>query len=575
MNLTEKIEGRWQALASSKTISDMLEDFPNITKEVLKDIAEYLVYKDNDGYISNTAILDLYSDDTLYNEIAQKAGYPIYNEDDTYYVSPKKGIASKYLYTYMLYVYKFGYGDSFWQNNIRTFIPRYDNAVIEEQDKLRLLFEAIGIEFDKLEDIISKMAQLPDIDEVPDEYLQYLAQLLGYEKEDFHLGDTSFREIVKNIIEIYKIKGTNYSFKFFFKFLGFDYSVTELYFDRDRHQLGVASTSALHYLTDVDPRERFEVDPNTGDVLLYPIKPEEFTETRDIELFNFLADTAGRNIPVDILLGKTGSFPAPFTYFKTNMIKHNLRQYFEGDEELIPHDPDIVDKIINKYIKFLTPSYILSSVNISMNPYTDGPIPVYESFGIRLIKQIYDIVGLNTTQAEWEQLKTDYETTDTQQDTKEIEVYDDAVWHVEVNTNGAPLNNEVDKIGSYILHNGVHVRGPNLPAYIQGLTHTLTFKTALESVSIFVQHYNWDQPMTAPDFTEYLRTHPYPEDVYIDYTAHQGDVQFKVPYVYDTMEVDVYINNILTHDYNLNQDMVTLNTPTEENDVVRVVSRRT
>ena len=573
-NFTAAIEEKWSSLATNSKIQEMLEEYPNITKEVLHDIAEYLVYRDNEGYITDTHILDLYQDDTLLGEIAQKAGYPLYNEDGTYFISPNKGIATKYLYIYMVYIYKFGSEDSFWTNNIRKFIPRYDNAIVEERDKLKLLFDAIGIEFDKLEQIISKMADLQDIDKVPNEYLQYLAQLLGYEKEDFRLGDTSFREIVKNIIEIYKIKGTNYSFKFFFKFLGFDYNVSELFFDRDRNNPGEGDNKASNYLTDVDPRKRFEVNPNTGEVILYPIKPNEFTETRNLELFDILADNAGRHIPVDILLGKTGSFPEPFTYFKTNMIKHELSQYFQGDEELVPHDPDIVNKIINKYIKFLTPSYIQSSININMTPYTEGPIPVYESFGIELIKQIFDIVGLNTTQSEWENLKTEYETMETDQDVKEIEVYDEAVLEVELNTDGVPLSNDTDRIGSYILHNGVHVRGPNLPSYIQGLTHQLTFKTALESVMINVKHPNWDYFLDATEFTEYLRTHQYPTEVYVDYTASNGEYIFELPYVYDNNIVTVYINNILTTDYTIQNANIILNNPLSDGDSIRLVSRR-
>ena len=573
-SFTETIEAKWTALSTNKKLQEMLEDYPNITKEVLHDISEYLVYRDNEGYITDHTILELYQDDVLLGEIAQKAGYPLYNDDGTYYVSPNKGIASKYLYIYMIYIYKFGHGDSFWSNNVRNFIPRYDNAVIDERQKLKLLFEAIGIEFDKLEEIINKMANLQDIDNVPDKYLQYLAQLLGYEKEDFRLGDTSFREIVKNIIEIYKIKGTNYSFKFFFKFLGFDYSVSELFFDRDRSKLGESEKSASHYLTDIDPRTRFEVDPNTGEVLLYPIDPKDFTETRNLELFDTLADSAGRNIPVDILLGKSGDFPQPFTYFKTNMIKHELSQYFQGDEELIPQDPDIVDKIINKYIRFLTPSYVQSSININMTPYTDGPIPVYESFGIELIKQIFDIIGINTSQSEWENLKTEYETTETEQDIKEIEVYDDAVWSVEVTTNGAPLSDEEDKIGSYILHNGVTVRGPELPAYIQGLTHQLTFKTALESVDINIKHHNWDNSMNATEFTEYIRTNPYPLEIYRDYISTAGETTFRIPYIYENNIITVYLNNILTNDYSIQQDNIVFNNPLNDGDEVRIVSNR-
>ena len=570
------------ALQKSNRLNAMLEDFPNITKEVLYDIAELLDLEDREGYITNTPIINLYNDEELLERISYKAGYPLYNDDGTLYLSSQKGIASKYLYIYMIYVYKFGSNDPFWSDNIFNFIPRYDYAVISENEKLRLLFAAIGIEFDKLEEIISKMAELQDIDKIPNEYLQYLAQLLGYEKEDFQLGDTAFREIVKNIIQIYKIKGTNYSFKFFFKFLGFDYNVIEMYFDRDRDKPGEADNKASNYLTDVDPRERFEVDPNTGDIVLAPIPPDQFTETRNLELFDFLADTAsGRGIPVDVLLGKTGDFPNPFTYFKTNFLQHELTEFYQGDEPLIPRDPDVVDKIINKYIRFLTPSYIQSSINLNLTPYQDGPIPVFEDFTIEVIKNIYDIIGLNTTQQEWEQLKDTYETIETENDTKIIEPTDDSLIDVSVNTDGAPLNEEPDRIGDYIKHNGVHSRGKDSPAHIPGLKHELTFRTALENVAAEVSHPNWDYVLSIDEFNEYLRDNPWPWIISKEYTAAANQTDFPLPYVYENPVVYVYKNNVLIqeYDYEYYTDPVSgqsfvigiqLHDPTNAGDIIKI-----
>lgn len=502
---------RAAALQNNTTLNDLLEDFENITKEVIYDIATLLDVENAEGYITNTTIQNLYLDEQLMQRMSDKAGYGLYNPDGSVFVSPQKGIPARYLYIYMVYVYKFGSIEPYWNDHILDFLPRYDNAQISEHDQLRLLFEAIGLEFDKIEEQITKITQLGDINEIPDEYLAYLAQLLGYEKEDFQLGDVSFREIVKNALEIYKIKGTNYSFKFFFKFLGFDYEIIEKYFDRDHDEPGESPITAANYLTSVDPRKRFETDPNTGEVISAPINPVLFTETKNLEMFDWLADPASRGIDLDLLLGRVAGFPDPYTYFKTNFVQQELTQFYQGDTELMPSDPDIVDKIINKYIKFLSPSYIQSSININLTPYTDGPIPVYEDFTIELIKNIYDLIGVNSSGSEWEQLKSDYNTTGTEYDTQTIEAIDERLLRIlNVTTEGAPLSDEEDRIGDYIRHNGVHARGKNNISHIIGLQHTLTFKTALESVIANVKHTNWDFSLTGDEFLEWLKTNPYP-----------------------------------------------------------------
>lgn len=500
-----------EALYNSKKLSDMILEYPNITHDVLYDIAELLDTEDSSGHIADTAIIDLYNDETLMQKIASKAGYPLYNPDGTVFVSPQEAIGARYLYVYIVYLYKFASNDSFWRDRLLDFIPQYDQQVINDSEKLTLLFSAIGYEFDKIEQIISDMAKLNDVYEAPNEYLAYLAQILGYEKEDFQLGDTAFREIVKNIIEIYQIKGTNYSFKFFFKFLGFDYEVTEMFFDRDRDVLGVSVTSAANYLTSVNPKERFEFNETTDEVILSPIHPSEFTETKNLEMFDLLADAAGRNIDPALLLGEVAGFPDPYTYFKTNLIQHELSQFYQGDAELMPSDPDVVDRIINKYITFLSPTYIQSSININLTPYSDGPILVYEDMTIGLIKQIYDIVGVNASGSEWEQLKSDYDTSDTEEDEQGISVTDEQLLRdVIMTTDGAPLSDIQDAVGDYIQHNGVHARGRESSAHIIGLHHVLTFRTALENVITYIDHKDWDFTLTGDEFLEYLQTNPYP-----------------------------------------------------------------
>ena len=105
------------------------------------------------------------------------------------------------------------------------FVPDYDGQVISSTTHLKIYFDGLGILLDTLDQRIEDMYTLGDIDTVDEAYLQYLAQLLGYQKEDFSIQNISFRELIKNLVDIYQTKGTEYSFELFFKLLGFDAEV--------------------------------------------------------------------------------------------------------------------------------------------------------------------------------------------------------------------------------------------------------------------------------------------------------------------------------------------------------------
>lgn len=167
------------------------------------------------------------------------------------------GTNLKELFNMTLYLYRYGVTDNFYEKNIWQFIPEYDRDLMKEQPQIKLFMESVGRKLDQIEDQLTRLKNIYDIDEIPDELLDHLGQMLGYEREDFSLSNISFRELLKNIIEIYKIKGTNYSFSFFFKFLGFNVNLKEFYFNRNVRNPesfpGIDENNIEYYLTTKNP----------------------------------------------------------------------------------------------------------------------------------------------------------------------------------------------------------------------------------------------------------------------------------------------------------------------------------
>ena len=206
-------------------MSILLTDF-GIDKDKIKDVCDYLLI--NDDEIQSTPLNAFYNDSDIIDEIAELYGYTTKPWDQ--HVSTT-GTKLPELLNFTIYLYKFGTEENFYEKNILSFISEYDRDQILEKPKMKLTIESLGRKLDLIENKISKIPELYDIDKCPDDLLDYLGQNIGYEKEDYTLSDVSFRELLKNIIEIYKIKGTNYSFSFFFKFLGFEINLKEFYFN--------------------------------------------------------------------------------------------------------------------------------------------------------------------------------------------------------------------------------------------------------------------------------------------------------------------------------------------------------
>lgn len=281
---------------------------------------------------------------------------------------------TKDMYYITLYTYKYSTIKTFFLDNYGYYLPDIEKIHIESKEKIKIFQEALMREFDRFADTIEEIANVIDIDKTPDEYLNYIAQSVGYEREDKKLlKDSSFRELIKNIIEIYKIKGTNYSFELFFNFLGFETELKEFWFDKRYGDSGISKNqytgitdknNSSFYLTPYKPTKAIPSDM----INPYLVSENSIIETLDCNEFNVLANKYGYK---QLLGDKRGYEGRHFTFFKTNIIQFNLTSIKALDsdegEELNAEDLDTIER----YVTFLTPIFVKKNIIINIKPYED------------------------------------------------------------------------------------------------------------------------------------------------------------------------------------------------------------
>jgi hypothetical protein len=286
------------------------------------------------------------------------------------------------------YTFKYAAIKLFFRENYHKYIPEYDlyqikknNAPTEsDKAKTQLLTEAYMREFDKFSLVIDNVAYAQDLNRVPYEYLNYLAQIIGYQRDDYLLlTNVTFRELLKNIIEIYKIKGSNYSFELFFNFLGFDITINEYWFDRRYSDAGIVTNqytgsvdkkSYLFYLTPVKPTATIPDDMLNP----YTINEDQITSPRNILMFlqytgwNTLGDTRG--FTYSQLIGDTRGYTGDtYTWFKTNVIQYSLSSL--GSDQEPELSADELGKI-EFYAEFLSPVYVQRQISVAAAPYEES-----------------------------------------------------------------------------------------------------------------------------------------------------------------------------------------------------------
>ena len=345
-----------------------IDKFVNIFEndEDLKDILiEYELYE----YIEETRLLDYRSLSELF---LTNESYISSNDIDTLYrekflVTDIESILltsnlQPTVYRAIIFSFKYGTIKHFFKENWERFLPTYDADIINNKEQLLAFQKALMHEFDRFTDIIDTVADAGDIDRIPDDYIKYLSQLIGFER-DYRTrvvtDDDKFRELVKNIIEVYRIKGTNYSFELFFNFLGFNVDIKELWFDKRFYDDGIAKnpyTAASReddystYLTIYKPSEYIPSGMNNP----YIVHEYDLTDIRSDNDFQTLLND-GYSV-AQILGIDSSDLTETYTFFKTNLVRYNITSLGSGSEG--QEFSAAEDAAIQAYIEFLTPIFL-------------------------------------------------------------------------------------------------------------------------------------------------------------------------------------------------------------------------
>jgi len=273
-------------------------------------------------------------------------------------------------YKQLMYTYKYCYVSSFFQNNKNTFMPDNDFVMLSKDPAGSAFYDAMMKEFDKLDIIIGKCCEYMDFDKIPWQLINYLSQLLGFEKATINASDKDelkYRELVKNIIDIYRIKGTNYSFELFFNFMGFNISINEYYFDRRFYyntKNGNVETQNSnneeyeYYLTTQNPVNNTLKDIGINEI----VKPSDITSQYSLLEFEELVKKYGIEAVLGYsVLDKNGEEykNKVYKYFKTNLIYYHLSMDNQN-----PSEEQLA--AITKYLSLLTPSFVMKDIKVNL-----------------------------------------------------------------------------------------------------------------------------------------------------------------------------------------------------------------
>ena len=344
----EKLLNEYHKSVMAKTVREA--NLRNL--EMMQDIAELILA--NEEHIRKESIWQLTVEEFLFKEIRSIFGLEKANDS---------------LYQSIFYCYKYCYVSSFFQNNANRFIPECDIEEIRGNPAAEAFLDAMLKEFDKINRLLEETKDYLDYDKIPWDYIVYLTQLLGLEKDLLNFDDTEeefYRELAKNILDIYRIKGTTYSYKLFFNFLGIDIEIKEFFFDRryfyakypqENTDTGTSDKySKDFYLTTINPSYNLNPSFSTSEIVTL----NDFSKQENLRDFEELVTKYG----LEAVLGyskydKNGEeyTERVFKYFKTNYI------YYYASA--LGGRANLTSKQISslaKYLDFLTPIFVMRDI---------------------------------------------------------------------------------------------------------------------------------------------------------------------------------------------------------------------
>ena len=418
----------FNTLVNNDNIIDFLKEYGVIiTKSKLYDsyTQEQVEGMETEIYASNVStlyeiaeVLLKFSDVIKSNEIWYLLSNRIAWDELAYAIGTTPAYMNVKIYKEIIFTFKYCYAKSFFQNNRDKFIPEVDLQEIEKNNAAEAFYDAMMKEFDKMDTIISYSLDFDSFDDIPEEYVNYLSQLLGFEQATVDGGDMDilkYRELVKNILDIYRIKGTNYSFELFFNFMGFNIEIKEYWFDRrlyyTTNTAGNPETSQAnngnyeYYLTIHKPSDN-EIE-NLG--IAEVVRESDYSPQYSLLEFNELCEkytaaaVLGYSPTYPIyndngdLIGREEYTGKIYKYFKTNVIYYNVSL-----DKANPTASQLTS--ITKFLEFLTPSYVMRKLIVeTYSEKTEEPIG-FDGDGTKPIDPYGNFAGFEMLDSEdWTQ----------------------------------------------------------------------------------------------------------------------------------------------------------------------------
>lgn len=140
---------------------------------------------------------------------------------------------------------------TFFKDNYQDYLlNEFDKYTVQRNPVLEAILDTIMTFYDIYFSYKEDVKTMKDPQRVKSKYLNNLGQTYGFPRIDYEAENTSlervfndtYRELLSNILELTKIRGTKLSFDLFFSALGYDIDIREYWWDDSGNLIDVSST---------------------------------------------------------------------------------------------------------------------------------------------------------------------------------------------------------------------------------------------------------------------------------------------------------------------------------------------
>lgn len=123
---------------------------------------------------------------------------------------------------------------------MKHFIGSYDFSLLQTNKKLKILIDSLMEFLDILNAYNNDIQHMNNIMQIKSKFLDVIGISLGFEKDNLYdsqnlswVYEQLFRELISNLMDLIRLRGTKLSYELFFSALGYDIELLEYWFDAD------------------------------------------------------------------------------------------------------------------------------------------------------------------------------------------------------------------------------------------------------------------------------------------------------------------------------------------------------